>query len=299
VTANTRSAEKLAGLRAQGADAVVVDGLDGDAIKRAVLTARPEVIVHQMTALASMRSLRRFDDEFALTNRLRTEGTEHLLAAARAAGTARFVAQSYTGWPGERSGGRVKTEDDPLDPDPPRTMRRTLDAIRALERMVLGAEGITGIVLRYGSLYGPGTSLSERGEIVERVRRRQFPLVGDGAGVWSFLHVDDAAQATDLAIERAAAGVYNIVDDEPAEVREWLPELARAIGARPPYRVAAWVGRIAVGEAGLSMMTRIRGSSNLKAKRALGWHLVYSSWRDGFRRGLSADLPTLAQRPAV
>jgi nucleoside-diphosphate-sugar epimerase len=152
VTATTRSAEKLAGLRAQGADAVVVDGLDGDAIKRAVLAARPEVIVHQMTALASMRSLRRFDDEFALTNRLRTEGTEHLLAAARAAGTARFVAQSYTGWPGERSGGRVKTEDDPLDPDPPRTMRRTLDAIRALERMVVGAEGITGIVLRYGSL---------------------------------------------------------------------------------------------------------------------------------------------------
>jgi nucleoside-diphosphate-sugar epimerase len=273
-------------LRAQGAEPVVVDGLDRDAVMRAVVSSHPDAIVHQMTALASMRSLKHFDDEFAVTNRLRTEGTRHLLEAAHACGAHKFVAQSYTGWPNERRGGRVKTEEDPLDSDPPNAMTKTLGAIRALEDMVLNAPGITGTVLRYGSLYGPGTSLSDAGEIVKLIRQRKFPFIGSGAGVWSFIHLDDAARATQLAIERAASGIYNIVDDDPAEVSAWLPELARAVGAKPPLRLPAWIGRLVVGEAGISMMTEVRGSSNAKAKRALGWRPQYASWRDGFRRGL-------------
>ena len=246
-----------------------------------------------------MRSLKRFDDEFAVTNRLRTEGTSHLVAAATVAGARKIVAQSYTGWPNQRQGGRVKTEADPLDSDPPSTMTRTLDAIQTLEHIVLHADALNGIVVRYGSLYGPGTSISCKGEIVEMVRQRKFPLVGNGAGVWSFIHVDDAARATQLAIERGAPGLYNIVDDEPAEVSEWLPELARAVGARPPVRLPAWIGRFAIGEAGVSMMTKIRGSSNAKAKRALGWQPEYASWRDGFRRGLSAELPRIQLLKAI
>jgi nucleoside-diphosphate-sugar epimerase len=289
VVATTRTPEKLQSLRAQDVEAIVVDGLDRNAVLNAVLSARPDVIVHQMTALASMRSLKRFDDEFASTNRLRTEGTEYLLAAARAAGTQKIVVQSYTGWPNERQGVRVKTEDDPLEMNPPKTMKRTLDAIRELESKVLTADGITGIVLRYGSFYGPGTSLSNGGEIVELVRHRKFPVIGGGSGIWSFIHIDDAVAATQLAIERGASGIYNVVDDDPAEVSDWLPELARAIAAKPPYRVPAWIGRLAVGEAGVSMMTQTRGSSNAKAKRALGWRPIFASWRDGFRRGLSDE----------
>ncbi len=189
------------------------------------------------------------------------------------------------------SRGRVKTEADPLDSDPPFPMTRTLAAIQTLEHIVVNAGGLDGIALRYGSLYGPGTSLSSEGVFVELLRRRRFPLIGNGAGVWSFIHVDDAARATQLAIERGAPGVYNIVDDDPAEVSEWLPDLARAIGAKPPLRVPAWIGRFAIGAAGVSMMTNVRGSSNAKAKRSLGWQPVYGSWRDGFRRGLSAELP--------
>jgi nucleoside-diphosphate-sugar epimerase len=286
VIATTRTPEKRERLRAQGSEPVVVDGLDGDAVRQAVVAAHPDAIVHEMTAIASLLDLKRLDDELALTNRLRTEGTRHLLAAARAAGTPKLVAQSYTGWPNERRGGRVKTEDDPLDPDPPPAMRRSLAAIRALEELVTTAPGIAGTVLRYGSLYGPGTSIAARGEIVEMLRRRRFPLLGGGAGVWSFLHVEDAARATRLALERHAPGLYNVVDDEPAEVRDWLPYLARAVGARPPIRLPAWIGRLAVGEAGLSMMTRIRGSSNEKVKRDLGWQPQYVTWREGFARGL-------------
>ena len=289
IIATTRTPEKLERLRAQGTEPVVVDGLDRDAVMKTVVSSKPDVIVHQMTALASMRSLKHFDDEFAVTNRLRTEGTSHLLAAARAAGTHRLVAQSYAGWTSERRGGRVKTEEDPLDPHPPKAMSRTLAAIRALEHMVLNTSGVTGTVLRYGSLYGPGTSTSDHGEIVELIRQRKFPLVGNGAGVWSFIHVADAARSTELALERDAPGIYNIVDDDPAEVSVWLPYLARAVGAKPPIRVPAWIGRFAVGDAGVSMMTQVRGSSNAKAKHALGWQPEYASWRDGFQRGLSAD----------
>lgn len=290
VVAATRTGSKTDRLRAAGAEPVVVDALDRDAVMKAIASARPEVIVHQMTALASMRSLKKFDEEFALTNRLRTEGTEYLLAAARAVGARRFVAQSYTGWTNVREGGRVKTEDDPLDPHPPQAMRHTLEAIRQLEAMVLDASGMTGIVLRYGSLYGPGTSIAPDGDIVGLVRQHKFPIFGDGAGVWSFTHIDDAANATRLAIERGPSGIYNIVDDEPAEVSVWLPELARTAGAKPPYHMPAWLGRLVIGDAGMSMMTKTRGSSNMKAKRALGWQPIYPTWRDGFR----AMMPSLA-----
>jgi nucleoside-diphosphate-sugar epimerase len=289
VTATTRTPEKVGRLHGLGAEVVVMDGLDEESVRKAVIGARPEVIVHEMTALASMGNLRRFDHEFALTNRLRTEGTKHLLAAGQTAGAGRFIAQSYAGWTTGRDGSRVKTEDDPFDPDPPRAMARTLEAIRALERMVLSAPGLVGIVLRYGSLYGPGTSLAEGALMVEMIRRRRLPVIGSGTGVWSFIHVDDAARATQLAIENGASGAYNIVDDEPAEAREWLPGLARAIGARPPRHVPAWVGRLAVGTAGVSMMTRVRGCSNAKAKGTLGWQPAYPTWREGFRRGLSEE----------
>ncbi len=291
VSASTRTRSKMDGVRAAGADPVIVDALDRDAVMKTIMAVRPDVIVHQMTALASIRSLKNFDEEFALTNRLRTEGTEYLLAAARAVGAHRFIAQSYTGWPNIREGGRVKTEDDPLDPHPPQAMRQTLDAIRQLETIVSGASATTGIILRYGSFYGPGTSVALNGEIVGLVRQRKFPIFGDGAGVWSFTHIDDAANATRLAIERGPSGIYNIVDDEPAEVSVWLPELARAVGAKPPYHVPTWLGRLVIGDAGMSMMTAVRGSSNAKAKRVLGWQPIYSSWRDGFHSGLASDSP--------
>jgi nucleoside-diphosphate-sugar epimerase len=283
VTATTRTPGKLDSLRAQGAEPLVVDGLDPDAVMKAVTASHPDAIVHQMTALSTMRSLKRFDDEFETTNRLRTEGTRHLLAAGQAAGVRRFVAQSYAGWPNERRGSRTKTEDDPLDPNPPAAMARTFAAIRELERLVSTATSVTGMVMRYGSLYGPGTSLSAGGEIVELVRKWRFPLVGDGAGVWSFIHVDDAARATQLALERVAPGLYNIVDDEPAEVSVWLPELARLVGARPPFKLPVWIARFVVGDAGVSMMTEARGASNTKAKRTLDWRPEFASWRDGFR----------------
>jgi 2-alkyl-3-oxoalkanoate reductase len=299
VVATTRTPAKLERLRGAGAEAVLMDGLDRDAVMKAVVAARPDVVVHQMTALASLKSLKNFDKDFALTNRLRTDGTKFLLEAAAAAGTRRFVAQSYSGWPNGRRGSRVKTEEDPLESDVPSTAVMTLDAICTLERLTVDTAGISGIALRYGSLYGPNTSISSHGEIVELVRQRKLPLVGSGAGVWSFIHVDDAARATELALDRGAPGVYNIVDDEPAEVSEWLPELARAIGAKPPHHLPAWIARFALGESGVSMMTEIRGASNAKARRTFGWQPAYASWRDGFRRGLSAELPAAARSKAV
>lgn len=249
----------------------------------AVTRARPEVVVHQMTALASMKSLKHFDREFALTNRLRTEGTRHLLDAAKAVGARKFIAQSYAGWPNRREGDRIKSEDDPLDPNPPPSVTETLAAIRKLEAMVLE---VSGIALRYGSLYGPGTSLARDGDVVKMIAARKFPIVGNGAGIWSFIHVEDAARATQLAVERDTSGIFNITDDEPAEVSVWLPELARILGAKPPRGIPVWLGKLFAGDAVVSMMTRTRGSSNAKAKRELGWSLRYPSWRDGFRVGL-------------
>ena len=282
VVGMTRSAGKAEGIHAAGGETVVADALDEQAVMAAVQGARPEIVVHELTALPERFNLRNFDREFELTNRLRREGTDHLVAAARAAGARRFVAQSFAGWPYAPDGGPVKSEEDPLDPDPPPGFRGTLAAIRYLESAVLSAAGLEGLALRYGPFYGPGTSIGNGGSIVEDVRRRRVPVVGRGAGVWSFAHIDDAASATVAAIERGAPGVYNVVDDDPAPVSEWLPALAEAIGAKPPRRIPAWLARLAIGAHGVAMMTRVRGASNAKAKRELGWTLRYPSWRQGF-----------------
>jgi nucleoside-diphosphate-sugar epimerase len=281
VVGMTRSPEKRGLLEEFGATAAVADGLDPDQVAEAVATAQPEVIVHELTGIESI-DIRHFDRSFALTNRLRTEGTDHLLSAGRAVGVKRFVAQSYAAWPYVRTGGPVKTEEDPLDENPPRGMRESWAAIQHLERAVLDADWTEGIVLRYGGFYGPGTSLARGGEQAELVRQRKFPLVGNGGGVWSFVHIADAADGTLAAIERGRRGIYNIVDDAPAPVAEWLPGLAQALGAKPPLRVPRFVGRLFAGQAGVVMMTEIRGASNQKAKRELGWQPAHPSWRQGF-----------------
>jgi nucleoside-diphosphate-sugar epimerase len=274
VIGTSRSQEKADRLCSQGAEPVVLDLIDPRAVREAVAAARPQAIVHQATALAGMTDFKHFDRSFAPTNRLRTEGTDALIAAAREAGVRRFVAQSYAGWPYARNGGPVKTEQDPLDPTPVPTMRETLAAIRHLEQAVVD---VGGVALRYGGFYG-----SPEDAQLELVRKRRFPIVGDGGGVWSFVHLGDAAAATALALENSAAGIYNIVDDEPAPVREWLPALAAAIGAKPPRRIPRWLARLVAGEAGIALMTEARGASNAKAKSELGWALGYPSWRQGF-----------------
>jgi 2-alkyl-3-oxoalkanoate reductase len=278
VTATTRTQGKTGQLRAAGAVPVVVDGLDRAGVIAAVRAAEPEVIVHQMTALAAMRSLRNPDRLFAATNELRTEGTDNLLAAAAEAGTRRVVAQGYTGWPNERSGGPVKTEDDPLDSRVPRSAVQTLKAIKYVEQTVPQAVP-EGIALRYGSFYGPGASQV----LLDTLRKRQLPIVGGGAGVWSFIEITDAAAATVAAVERGAPGVYNIVDSDPAPVADWLPYLAKVAGAKPPLRVPVWVGRLLAGDFVVTQMTTARGSSNDKARKYLGWEPRYASWREGFR----------------
>jgi 2-alkyl-3-oxoalkanoate reductase len=286
VTGMTRSKEKAERLRAAGAEPAIADGLDRDAVVAAVTAARPDAIVHQLTGLSGLATMRNFDRAFALTNRLRTEGTDHLLAGARAAGTSRFVAQSYAGWPCARTGGPVKTEDDPLDPAPVRSMSQSLAAIRHVERATVEAGGLA---LRYGGFYGPGTGLAPGGEQLAAVRKRQFPIVGGGGGVWSFVHIHDAATAALAALERGAPGVYNIVDDDPAPAREWLPVLAAAAGAKPPRRIPRWLARLVAGEAIATMMTEIRGASNAKAKRELGWTPAYPTWREGFAESLRGN----------
>jgi nucleoside-diphosphate-sugar epimerase len=230
--------------------------------------------VHQATALKGASDLKHFDRTFAQTNRLRTEGTDALLTAARNGGVSRFVAQSYAGWPYARAGGPAKTEEDPLDPEPAAEMRETLAAIRHLEAAVMEE---AGIALRYGGFYG-----SPDDPQLELVRKRQFPIVGDGGGVWSFVHLEDAASATVLALERGNPGIYNIVDDDPAPVREWLPALAAVLGAKPPRKIPRWLARLVAGESGVVLMTEGRGASNAKAKAELGWTLHYPSWRQGF-----------------
>jgi nucleoside-diphosphate-sugar epimerase len=279
VVATTRTPDKADRLRRLGAEPVVLDGLDAIAVGDAVARTAPDAIVHQMTALTDMSSLRGFDRTFSTTNLLRTKGLDHLLAAARATGVRGFVAQSYTGWTNPRSGGPVKTEADGLDPDPLRSQRATLAAIAYLEQAVTD---FGGVVLRYGSFYGPGASEP----MVEIVRKRKMPIAGDGGGIWSWCHLDDAASATVAALQRGQ-GVYNIVDDDPAPAAQWLPYLAEAIGAKPPRRVPAWLARLAAGEVGEAWLTEIRGSSNAKAKAELSWAPRWSSWRDGFRYGLS------------
>jgi nucleoside-diphosphate-sugar epimerase len=276
----TRTPAKAARLRELGATPVVADALDRDAVMAAVLEARPDVVVHQLTAIADMK--RNIDASFVLTNRLRTEGTDHLIAAARAAGARRFVGQSFAPWSYKREGGHRKAEDAPLETDPPKHVEETLAAIRHLEAAVTGARDLEGIVLRYGGFYGPGTGLARDGEMAEMVVKGRFPVVGDGGGVWSLVHIEDAATATVAAIERGRPGVYNVADDEPAPVREWLPALAEALGGRRPRHMPGFLGRLLLGPAVYAMMTEIRGISNAKAKRELGWSPAYPSWRQGF-----------------
>jgi nucleoside-diphosphate-sugar epimerase len=286
VVALTRSVTKAPDLEDAGVTAVIVDPLDKAGLVAAVRRAEPEVIIHQLTSLSGVGNFRKFDQEFALTNRFRTEVTDTLLAAARTIGTRRFIAQSYCGWPYARNGGPVKTEEDPLDPHPPESFARTLTAIRYLEDKVGSTTFLEALALRYGMFYGPGTAIGKGGAILKMARKRRFPIVGGGGGVWSFIHILDAARATVAAISRGAPGIYNIVDDEPAKVATWLPELAKAVEAKPPYRIPHWLGELTIGKGGVSIMTQIRGCSNAKAKRELNWTPLYSSWRIGFVDGL-------------
>jgi nucleoside-diphosphate-sugar epimerase len=279
VTATTTGPEKKGLLEELGAEAVVMDGLDGASVGEAVAAARPDVIVHQMTAIAGKPDMRHMDRWFAVTNRLRTEGTDHLLAAAEATGVPHVVAQGYAQWNGIRRGGWVKTEEDPLDPGVG-SAAPVMAALRHLEDAVLRADGA---VLRYGGLYGPGAT----DDLAELVRRRMFPLVGGAGGYSSWVHLDDAASATVLAVEQHARGVFAIVDDEPAPAREWLPWLAACAGAKPPLRIPAWLAKLVAGDVAVTAMTEGRGFSNAKAKQQLGWQPRYPSWRQGFEQELA------------
>ncbi|WP_345434246.1 NAD(P)-dependent oxidoreductase [Actinoallomurus vinaceus] len=283
VTATTTSAAKLDLLAGLGAEAVVMDGLDAASVGEAVATAHPDVIVHQMTALNLVHAGEpdfKSDRYFANTNRLRIEGTDHLLAAAEATGVSHFVAQGNAAWNGTREGGWDEPEQGPVELHAGPAAHMVIEPLRHVEDAVLKAGGA---VLRYGWFYGPGASDDQ----VELIRKRKFPLVGGGAGYWSWVHLDDAASATVLAVERKATGVFNIVDDEPAQVRDWLPYLAECAGAKPPMRLPKWLGRLAAGELAVMMMTEVRGSSNAKAKRELGWQLRHPSWRQGFKEALA------------
>ena len=287
VTGTTTNPKGLEAIRALGAEAVLMDGLDGVSVGEAVARAKPDAIIHEMTALSGSPDFRHFDRWFALTNRLRTEGTEHLLAAARASGVKRFVAQSFTGWSNAREGSWVKTEADPFDPHPLKAQVQTLAAIKFLEKAVLAAP-LDGMAVRYGGLYGPGSSET----LAEILRKRMFPVIGNGAGVVSSTHVDDAAAGTVAALERGRRGeIYNIVDDEPTPSRIFIPAIAEALGAPAPLRIPAWLGRLLAGDVAVTMMTEGRGSSNAKAKRELDWQPIWPSWRDGFRHGLAAPVP--------
>jgi nucleoside-diphosphate-sugar epimerase len=293
VVGMTRSASKQALVRSLGARPVIADALDPDAVAQAVAAAEPEVIVHELTALSGPMSVReaRHPERFSgaiLTNRLRTEGIDHLLAAGRAVGARRVVAQSFGAFRFARDGGPVQTEDDPIDPDAAEPRQPGIDAILHLERAVTTIEWGEGLALRYGGFYGPGTSVSSApdAQMAGPVRKRRLPIVGGGGGVWSHIHVEDAATATAIAVERGRPGVYYVVDDDPAPVREWLPALASALGAKPPRRVPRWLGRLAAGEVATVMMTEAKGASNAKAKRELGWQPRYPSWRQGLVQGL-------------
>ncbi len=288
VTGMTRSESKQQLVRDLGGRPVVADALDPESVAQAVAAAEPEAIVHQLTAIPHALDMRHFARDFAQTNRLRTEGTDHLLAAGRAVGARRFVAQSYAPAIYARAGGPVKSEDDPLEESPPDQVRATVDAIRHVERAVTGASWTEGVALRYGAFYGPGTnfSLGPEGTFVEAIRKRQLPLVGKAGGVWSFIHIEDAAEATVSAIEGRGRGIYNVVDDEPATVADWLPAAAQAVEAPAPRRVPRWLGRLFAGEWATVMMTETRGASNAKAKRELAWTPRHASWREGFATGL-------------
>lgn len=281
VTGTGRSQRSVETIHAQGANAIRMDGSSATSVARAVLEARPDVIIHQMTQLAGAADLRHFDDVFATSNLLRTKGLDHLIDAGRACGVKRFIVQSFCGWPYRRTGEHIKSEDAPLDDDPPRRMRATLAAIRYLEGRMLALSDADGIALRYGGFYGEETGLLESG-FISQVRRGKAPLIGSGNGWWSFIHVADAAAATAAFVERGMPGVYNVVDDEPAPVHAWLPALAGMLGARPPRRIPAWIARLAAGDHLVKMMTEARAGSNAKIKTEVEWSPRYPSWREGF-----------------
>jgi len=284
VTGMTRSEAKAQELRAAGADAAVVDVFGVDALRAAIDTASPEVIVHELTALPDRIDFRK-KDTYAATNRVRTEGTRNLIDAARAAGARRFVCQSIA-FAYRMDGEGLKTEDDPLLSEAAGAFGSGLSALREMEEMVLGADGLDGLVLRYGFFYGPGTYFAEEGTSTQDVRRRRMPIVGAGSGTFSFVHVDDAADATVAAVERGAPGIYNIADDEPAPMREWVPVFAKAAGAKPPRRVPVWLARFVAGKDVSNFAVALRGVSNEKAKRELGWRPAHPSWRTGFAESL-------------
>jgi nucleoside-diphosphate-sugar epimerase len=287
VVALTRSREKAADLHELGAEPVVADGLDRAAVTRAVREAEPEVVVHQMTGLSSVTSFENLDGELAATNRLRTEGTDILLEAARAAGARRAIVQSYGLWSFPEAEGRAATEEDTPDPDPPATMADTVGAVRHVESTVPAADGIEGLALRYGLFDGPETGLSADGALTEAVRQGQWPIIGDGDGAYSFIHVEDAATATRAALDQGAPGIYNIADDEPAPAAVWVAGLAEMLGAEPPGRIPEDAALPVAGEYPVYLSTRLNGLSNEKAKRELGWSPRYATWRDGFRSMLA------------
>ncbi len=279
-TSSTKA--RLRELQQLGADAVLMDGIDRDSVFAAVSSSTPDVVVNEMTAISKVRNYKNFDLEFTLTNRLRVEGTSHLLAASREVGVKKVVVQSFAGWPFEQTEGAANSEEADFEPSVPVRMRNSQRAIQAMEQSVLSGKSPVGVVLRYGYFYGPGTSFDIEGDISKALRKRAFPLIGGGTAVWSLIHVNDAAEATRLAIESAPGGIYNIVDDRPSKLEEWLPGLAKLLGVKPPVRMPAWLGRFFVGESGVYMMTQASGALNAKAKRVLGWRPAYPDWRTGF-----------------
>jgi nucleoside-diphosphate-sugar epimerase len=278
-----RSATGAGCVAARGATPIVADALNRAEVWKAIGDFRPDAVIHQLTALAANLDMRDFDAAFAQTNRLRTEGTDNLLSAAREFGVRRFVAQSFCGSTYARRGGNVKTEDDPLDPHPPAAFQRTFQAIRYLERVTCEARDVAGVCLRYGFFYGPGTSLSKNGSTIDQIRRRRLPVVGHGNAIWSLIHSADAASACVAALESDAMGYYNVVDDEPVAIGKWLPEFARIIGAKPPFRIPAFVARLMLPEHLFVMMTSLRGASNARFKQTFAWQPSFPTWREGFR----------------
>lgn len=287
VTALVSSSRKIKSVEEMGAEGAAADVFNKDELTSLVKKTKPEVIIHELTALKGVTgNFRKFDQEFEMTNRFRTEVTDTLLNAAAEVGTKRFIAQSFCGWPFERAGGPVKFEEDPLDPNPPKSFRKTHAAISYLEDRIKKAQNVEALALRYGLFYGPGTGIAKDSVIINQVRKRKIPIVGGGEGIWSFVHIKDAVQATVRSVTNGEPGLYNIVDDEPAPVSIWLPYLANVLGAEPPRKIPAWLAKILMGEGGVSMMTQIRGASNSKAKQKLNWQLTYPSWREGFAEGL-------------